>query len=230
MMHQFDYLEFDRRYRLSLGSEIPGGAYAIFYSQIMPSSLLIIGHNPGGNPDGCGPQSLDIEQGFHDYVSNAEARGSDRYRLATAMRAYLVRLLGIDVNEIRKVPKINLIFRRSEDEATFAGHHNGMSMWFAARHDRPFVEELITSVDPSGMIFEGHKAWAKFCEIYCACNCSTETVVLAGNNVKLVQMAKPFVKCLGRTINAVILAHPSRYGTWKAMADGDDAVRAHLTH
>ena len=227
-MSQIDYREFDSRYRRSLGSALAAGDYAIFYSQILRSSLMIIGHNPGGNPDECGPQSLKIEEGFHDYVNNAEAREGDRYPLATAMRGYLTRVLGIGLNDLRRIPKINLVFRRSEDEARFAGHHADISMWNAANHDRPFVEELIESIEPSGIIFEGHKAWNKFCVLYCASDCPAETVVRAGNNVRMVQLARPLVKCLDRTINAVILAHPSRYGTWKATAEGDEAVRAHL--
>lgn len=224
----FDYSDFDRRYRSSLGFEVAKGAYAIFYSQIVPSSLMLIGHNPGGNPDECGPQSLDIQAGFHDYVSNLCATGSDRYPLATAMRAYLTRLLSTDLNGLRTVPKINLVFRRSEDEASFADHHDGLSMWEAALHERPFVEDLIKAVKPAGIIFEGHKAWEKFLAIYCSPGCSAETVVRAGNNVRLVQLANPIVKCLGHRVSAVILAHPSRYGTWQAMAEGDEDVRAHL--
>ncbi|CAM9981797.1 unnamed protein product [Chrysoparadoxa australica] len=227
-MTQFDYEDFDKRYRDSLGYEIADGFYAIFYSQIVSSSLMIIGHNPGGEPGEIKQQSVKIEEGFHEYVSNAHEDASNRYRLATNMRSYLTRLLNISVDEISSIPKINLVFRRSKDKNSFSKDHNELTMWKAAEHDQEFVQELISTVDPSAIIFEGHEAWKKFCKLYCEPDCSVVWELKAGNDVRLIQLSNPFVKCLGRNIRAVILAHPSRYGTWGAMAEGDEAVRAHL--
>lgn len=226
----FQYTDFDSRYRISAGALKNAGAYAIFSSQIVPSSLMIIGHNPGGDPAKCVAQISAITEGFHDYVNNVTGPNAEPYKLATVMNKYLTRMLELDDDEaLRQIPKINVVFRRSENESTFGQHHANLSMKEAAEHDKEFVEEIIRYVNPKGIVFEGHGAWEKFRELYCdPLTSADECVIRAGRNVRLVRLANPFVTCLGRQVAAVILAHPSQYGSWRAIERADEQVRSHL--
>src|SRR5688572_337117 len=84
--------------------------YSIFYSPVVQSPALVIGFNPGGDPEIWDKTALAsdafYESGEHEYVD------SD-YRIAVAMRDFLTKVFDLDdVSRIRALPKTNLIFRR----------------------------------------------------------------------------------------------------------------------
>ena len=228
-MTLFNYTDFLSGYEKKIGPFKHKGAFAIYYSEIIPSNLMMIGHNPGGDPACENRARNSVKSGFHEYVDNAGG-SEESYKLAKIMNAYLRRLLDINSDQIRKIPKINIVFRRSKNAAEFARNHDGLSIWCAAKEDQPFIEEMMRVIQPKAIIFEGIKAWEKFRYLYCAHEINgPECIKKAGNNVRLVQSAKPHVHCLNRPIAALILAHPSHYGNWQAMKEADSLSRSFLT-
>jgi len=85
--------------------------YSIFYSKIVESPIMIIGYNPGGNPENWNESQLAstsfYENGEHEYVDC-------HYPLAVGTREFLKKVLKLkDFGLIRNFPKTNLYFRRS---------------------------------------------------------------------------------------------------------------------
>ncbi len=123
--------------------------FKIFDSSIQRSPLAIVGLNPGGDPDA--PTELHsssqwFERGEHDYVDCD-------YPLARKMRQFLLGA-GIvrDVEEIRQIPKLNVLFHRSKDIAQLR------SVRAASELARPHLAELLREIAPRVLIFEGVKA------------------------------------------------------------------------
>ncbi len=120
--------------------------FKIFYSHITTAQLAIVGLNPGGNPsDTEDPESASklYERGEHDYVDCG-------YRLATVMRRRLIEARVVEsVDALRRIPKINVIFHRSEtiDDLGGAGE--------ALRMAGPFVLQILEAVSPEVVISEG---------------------------------------------------------------------------
>lgn len=183
--------------------------YSIFYSQVVKSRILVIGFNPGGDPDHWDESLLAsrsfYEHGEHEYVDC-------EYRIAVAMREFLMRTLSLtDVNQIRTIPKTNLVFRRSSNQDTLK-----ISSSRALREAHPFIEEIIQRVQPRAIILEGKVTLDKFEKLYCG----TVTAQLDGppittpngrSNACIFQADRALVTCLGRDILLVGIGHPSKY-------------------
>ena len=135
-MTLFNYADFLSRYEKEIGPFKHKGAFAIYYSEIIPSNLMMIGHNPGGNPARENRARNSVKSGFHEYVNNAGG-SEESYKLAKIMNGYLRRLLDLNSDQIRKIPKINIVFRRSKNAAEFAQDHDGLSIWCAAKEEQP---------------------------------------------------------------------------------------------
>jgi hypothetical protein len=125
--------------------------YSIFYSLLLPSPLMVIGINPGGSPVEGGYQLASrsfYENGEHEYVDM-------HYPLAAAMRNTLLTALGTnDVDVLRRVPKTNTFFQRSQNvDALGRGkRHEYVEMC------APFVLEMIEEVCPRAIVLEGRQA------------------------------------------------------------------------
>jgi uracil-DNA glycosylase len=132
--------------------------YSIFYSRIPPSPLMLLGINPGGNPDTWSmPEGADefCSAWQHDYVD-------ERYDIQAAMQPLLKRVLGIDDAILRRIPKTNMVFRRSQGVSKFREQQGGMSLDRALDESSPVLEQIIRRVSPRAIIFEGHDALAMF--------------------------------------------------------------------
>jgi hypothetical protein len=141
------------RYRSTLPVEKQSDTYfKVFYSDIRPSKLLIVGINPGGDPldPPHDAASLLYEKGEHDYADCG-------YRLALKMTEFL-KGSGIvrSTDAIRTIPKINVIFERSASFDALADPEG------AATRSAPFVREIVEAVKPKLLLFEGVKAFDIF--------------------------------------------------------------------
>ncbi len=142
--------DIDQRYRAISGLS-DRRHYSIFYSRIDPAPLMVLGINPGGDPvtwttDRLSSQTF-YENFEHEYVDC-------QYAIQEPMLPFLMHLLGVGSEKIRKVPKSNLIFRRSADTSSFKGTH-GMTLTDARKESGPFVAEIIRHVRPRAILLEG---------------------------------------------------------------------------
>jgi len=134
--------------------------YSIFYSQVIPSRLLIIGFNPGGNPDTWDESALAsrsfYENGEHEYVDC-------HYPIAVAMRKFLMDVAVISSeNQLRNIPKTNLIFRRSRSMDGLRFSERDVIL-----EAKPILDQIIERVSPDVVICEGVSTLRHFENHYC---------------------------------------------------------------
>lgn len=134
--------------------------YSIFYSQVNPFPILLLGFNPGGDPETWDEAELAsqsfYENGEHEYVDCD-------YEIAVAMRNFLGEVLPIESSEdIRRIPKTNLIFRRSGsmDELKLTNLQ-------AILDAKPILSQIIRHVAPTTTICEGMTTLKAFNQHYC---------------------------------------------------------------
>jgi hypothetical protein len=215
----------DERFRAASGLR-ERRDYSIFYSSIQPSLLMILGWNPGGNPETWDESQLAsktfYENGEHEYVDC-------HYRLAVAMRSFLVTVLDLSSPEaIRSIPKSNLIFRRSTGQGTLPLNERA-----ALEECRPFVQELISRVSPSHIILEGMTTLDAFAATYCS-EISTDvdgaTVVTpnGAHQARIYRADSVLVECLGKRVTLIGIGHPSKFAGRRQWAEVIQRARALL--
>ena len=198
----------DQRFRLASGLT-ERRFYSIFYSGIFPCRLMVIGFNPGGDP-GTWTESALASRSFYE---NDEHEYVDcNYPIAVAMRTFLIGVLGLQSHdEIRRIPKTNLIFRRSRGQ-----DYLGMKKSEAIRESRPFLEEIIKAVSPENIVLEGVTTLDEFEKAYCTGvrqSVDGETIKTPNgrNSANIYRYDTARVECLGRTVKLIGLGHPSKY-------------------
>ena len=150
----------DREYR-----EISGLSerryYSIFYSRIEQCTVLVLGFNPGGNPENWNEET---ELASRKFYENREHEYVDcHYPIAVAMREFLLKVLALDgVNRIRRIPKTNIIFRRSPSQDKMKLRESK-----AIQEAKPVLEQILRRVSPSVIICEGIETLKKFEKYYC---------------------------------------------------------------
>jgi hypothetical protein len=190
--------------------------YSIFYSQIKPSKILLLGYNPGGDPANWDESALAspsfYENREHEYVDT-------NFPTSLGMRSYLLgSSLVKSVDEIRDIPKINLIFRRSRNMNELP-----ISPRQALVEAQPFVEQIIETVCPELIICEGKSTLDKFEDLYCEkmeqeVDGRTVFTPNGRHNALIYRADRATVNCLGRSCLLVGIGHPSKYssrGEWK---------------
>lgn len=154
-------IDIDSRYRLTTGLT-ERRFYSIFYSRVEKCDLFILGYNPGGNPDSWSDAELASTTYFEDYEH--EYVDQD-YKIAKAMRVFLTNVLSLDSSEkIRRIPKSNIIFRRSR-----SSNNLGMSKNLAIHEAKPFVEQMLIRAKPNAILLEGKETYDLFLKNYCTC-------------------------------------------------------------
>lgn len=144
--------QIDSEYRARTGLS-EARLYKIFYSRIDPAPLLVLGVNPGGDPGH--PQSLIsasvsfFENYEHDYVDCS-------YTIQRMMLPFLQHVLRASSEQIRRIPKTNLAFRRSPRESDFKKIH-GMSLQTGMQESRPWLGHIIEHVNPRMILLETMK-------------------------------------------------------------------------
>lgn len=120
--------------------------FKVFYSDIRPSPVAVIGLNPGGDPEEphtLQSASLFYEASEHDYVDC-------NYVLAKRMRRFLAQSgLAPSVEGVRSIPKTNVVFHRSR-KADEIGDWNPL---LAA--SKPHVRAILEHVKPETLVVEG---------------------------------------------------------------------------
>jgi hypothetical protein len=120
--------------------------FAIFYSDIRPSPIAVIGLNPGGDP--AVPSSIRrvstlYEHDEHEYVDM-------NYPIAMKMRDLLVRSgAAANITEIRGIPKFNVIFHRSASWQLLNDKN------VARRLAAPHVAAMLHAISPHIVIIDG---------------------------------------------------------------------------
>lgn len=186
--------------------------YSIFYSRITQSPLMILGINPGGDPATWAmPDGADefCTQWQHDYVD-------ERYPIQAAMLPLLMSTLQIDADIVRRIPKTNMVFRRSSQEKLFERQQDGVTMQAALKESAPILERIVHHVNPRAIIFEGHGALRRFVDVFgdgplssslvpavTTPNGRSRALIYAVHEVRTRIMPEPTI--------AIALAHPSKF-------------------
>ena len=183
--------------------------FSIFYSQVKPSKTLILGYNPGGDPRNWDESALS-SRGFyenreHEYVDT-------NFPTSLRMRDYLLKSGLVNrVDEIRDIPKINLIFRRSRNMNELP-----VPPRQALAEAKPFVERIIKNVNPELIVCEGKSTLDRFESLYCG----TKEQEVDGravftpngrHNALIYRADRAHVNCLARSCMLVGIGHPSKY-------------------
>lgn len=132
------------------------------------------------------------------------------------MLPLLMSTLGIDADVVRRIPKTNMVFRRSSQETMFAQQQDGMTMRAALKEGMPVLERIIRQVQPQAIIFEGHGALKRFVEAFgdgppsaslvpavTTPNGRARALIYAVHEVRTRLLPEPIV--------AIALAHPLKY-------------------
>jgi hypothetical protein len=205
--------------------------YSIFYSRITPSPLMVLGINPGGDPSTwtMKPNADQFCSAWqHDYVD-------ERYDIQAVMQPLLKRVLGIDDAVLRRVPKTNMVFRRSQGMAKFRKQQGGMSMAKALQESIPVVAQIVGRVSPEVIIFEGHDALAMFHKTFGTAPLGPSLVAPVttpnGRYSALVYAVKE-IQCsiLPRPVLACALAHPSKYARRAEFLTAEQDMKVRLSH
>ncbi|MCC5809457.1 MAG: hypothetical protein JJU06_03705 [Ectothiorhodospiraceae bacterium] len=204
--------DIDRRYR-SLTGLTERRFYSIFYSRIDAAAALVLGINPGGDPatwneDELASRSF-YENGEHEYVDCA-------YAIQQPMLPLLMQVFGVNRDGVRKIPKSNLAFRRSNGVDAFKVSH-GMTLTQGQREAYPFVEEIITYVRPRIIILEGITALDAFRRLYCEPGHVGELgeplyTDHRGRRVRIFCGQLLPVRCLAHSLPVLAIGHPSHFG------------------
>ena len=136
--------------------------YAMFYCPVRPAPFLVLGINPGGDPndvlaDGVRLRSDPSGRGAASarYYENNEHSMLDCDWPENAIVCLLAEILG-DRKAIReRVVKTNLAFRRSPGTDCFKTFH-GMTLNRAYREAAPFIREIVEVVKPKLVLLEGN--------------------------------------------------------------------------
>lgn len=183
--------------------------YSIFYSQVNPSPIMILGYNPGGNPEGWDESKLAstsfYEHREHEYVDC-------RYRIALVMSEFLEKVLDIEKECIREIPKTNLIFRRS-----VSANDLNIGKSDAIDEAKPILNQILKRVEPKVVICEGLHTLRNFGKHYCTVHCEKidgESVgVCNGKHIAQIYKADlAFLSSTGKYVKLLGIGHPSRFG------------------
>lgn len=196
----FDKRRVYQAFRQSLPAKLREDRYfKVFYSDIMPARVVIIGLNPGGdpnNPEELKSASLFFENGEHDYVDCD-------YVLARKMRVLLDRSgLGSSRDAIGRIPKINVVFHRSKSRTD----NSGWTWSEAVAASKPFVAEILGHVRPALVISEGLESLDLLLEQQGWAARSID-VVLPGRIKVVTTVGMPWAE----SVTVVALAHPSGF-------------------
>ena len=198
--------------------------YSIFYSRIRPSEVLVIGYNPGGNPETWDESQLAsrafYENDEHEYVDC-------HYPLATAMRSFLIQSFSLpNEGRIRQIPKINLIFRRSRSQ-----DHMGSNEKSYLSEAKPFVERILARVAPRLIIVEGTTTLSEFGRMYCSAVSSDSrqleiTTPNGRHPARLFKAAQAVLNVTKNPIQLIAIGHPSKYSRRPQWTQVIDRARA----
>lgn len=205
--------------------------YKIFYSRIDPAPLLVLGVNPGGDPEN--PSSLIsasssfFENYEHDYVDCS-------YTIQRMMLPLLEHVLKATPDQIRAIPKTNLAFRRSPKEDGFKKYH-GMSLADGMKESKPWLERIIRHVSPKMILLETMKP-ERFASLYGGVEWSRAQPIaddLTANHrgamVRAFTAKELPIGALDTTIPVVAIGHPSvgsfsKGSVWQAITASVSAV------
>lgn len=200
--------------------------YKIQYTHLHPFPLLALGDNPGGVPEGGSllESSTFYENGQHDIV---EYRGNPNYHIAAGMYALLAGVLGsCDPDAIRRVPYLNVTFRRSQSKAAL-----DMNSAAAAKESAPVLSRIIRLVDPSYLIVtRGGFGHFRRLHMNAAAVLADDAITTpnGANTATIFEGYRGTLAATGRTVPVAVIGHPSKYAkrteTWAAVVRATGAM------
>ncbi|MDX2176670.1 MAG: hypothetical protein SF028_09370 [Candidatus Sumerlaeia bacterium] len=213
------YQEFDSEFQSASGLK-DRRLYKIQYSPLHRFPLLALGDNPGGisGADDLLESSTFYEDGRHDIV---EFREHPRYHIAAGMFALFAAILKTrDLDAIRRIPYLNVTFRRSQNKATL-----DLSPAAAALESASVLSKIITLIDPSYILIT-RGGFAHFKQLhlssYHVLDNDTITTPNGSNTATIFETYEGVLKATGMTVPIAVVGHPSKYArradVWVAVA------------
>ena len=228
MNYQTEFMQrLDTEYRDATGIT-ERRLYSIFYSQVIPSPILILGYNPGGDPTNWDESALASESLYeaseHEYVDCD-------YKIARAMRPFLIHVLSLaSENEIRRIPKTNLLFRRSPSKGELPiGEDEAIS------ESKSILEQILVEVSPDTILFEGINTLDLFEQNYCEdVRRSIDKVDIRTPNgryaARIYRGDEANVRVLGKSIKLLGIGHPSKFAGRTQWGAVQTAAKQFLRH
>ena len=176
--------------------------YNIFYSQIVPCPVLILGHYPIGNPETLEAAEL-ASRAFH---KNGEHEYVDcEYPHAKIMNKFLSKTMSLNNKKISRIPKVDLVFRRILRAAR--------TKLAYIDEARPVFEKILQRVDPSVVICEGNVSLEKFVQHYCENTTFKESSIIKAKSgiywLEIYKGGKGTLPVLGKKIKILGLGYPT---------------------
>jgi hypothetical protein len=186
--------------------------YKIYYGQLHPAPILVLGINPGGapsntNPDGRTHKDGKIAAASSSYFENDEHDILDcKWRENYGLQSLLTPLVGGATQSIRqKVVKTNIAFHRS-------AKNKDIDIDRAKAETAPFLEELISVVKPSTILLTGPSV-DEFNDRFAT---TSSIIVPAERDPRIYQVifaaSRSTLRATGTEALLVQLAHSSQFG------------------
>jgi len=190
--------------------------HTIFFSHIHPFPLMVLGLNPGGDPETPGKFNNASDKFFENYEHNLVKYARDpTYRLAQPLAALIGDAIGTRGAEfIRQVPFTNVVFHRSppaeSGSRSFAEIH-GCTFRRAFELGQNTLQRLVRLVDPDILLVVSRDAY-RYLKLLCTDRSEDNDTVCAPNGshpVMLYQAASAVL--FGRRRRLLVCAHPSKF-------------------
>ena len=170
---------------------------------------MMLGYNPGGDPESWEESRLAstsfYEHGEHEYVDCC-------YRTARVMSEFLKKVLDIEKECIRKIPKTNLIFRRSPSANKLKLKESD-----AIDEAKPILDQILRRVEPDVIICEGLPTLRNLEKYYCTAHCEkidgkSVDVPNGKHTARIYRADRAFLSSTGKYVKLLGIGHPSRFG------------------
>ena len=201
--------------------------YKLFYSHIHPFPVMVLGLNPGGDPNGKLFEAEDplYRHYEHDYLLFQNQAG---YTLAGIMTTFLSNVLEApDEKLLSRVPATNVIFRRSKAMGPEFSRLHGMSSESAFSEGIPTLQEIVKVVDPQLLFIVSPAAYDMFRTICTDVRESEWIKVPNGSNQSRffgsIRAKLPWINQQERHI--VVTGHPSKYARRTEWGDVESESR-----
>lgn len=201
----------DTRFQLASGLR-SRRYYTIFCSRIDPASGLVFGLHPGGDPVNWRGSQLVSGSFFEGFEHTCVDCFTEANQM---MRPFLRKVFRTDDAGVRRIPKTNVAFRRFPRNDGLDACH-GMTMEEARIEAKPFVQEIISQVNPSLIILEGMQLLQVFYNMYCSPVGPAEIDVpmhlrWKGRIARVYSAQELHVNCLCRRVPVAALVHPMHF-------------------
>lgn len=208
--------------------------YKIFYGKLKPVDVLLLGVNPGGDPnktskDGAWQNSGERASASDSFYESDESDIVDCvWKENIGIMKLLMPLYG-GVAKIReKVGKTNLVFRRSPSIKVFSKYHS-VDIGAARKEAVPFLNDMMKVFDPRVIIISGESIDGFTGQYGVEVGEKTERVIASNINQTVYESRLIKLCSTNHLALAVRVAHASQFSWTYERFDVNDRIKSDLS-